>query len=66
MTLCLLKVQQHREIESNVATELPLDVHFDGVNHFFGPATTQGRYKVCKKKYKKYVHNMQHSSPWEA
>ena len=42
MTLCLLKVQQHREIESSVAVELPLDVHFDGVNHFFRPATTQG------------------------
>ena len=46
MTLWLLKVQQHREIESSVAAELPLDVHFDGVNHFPGPATTQGRCKV--------------------
>ena len=66
VTLCLLKGQQHREIESNVAAELPLDVHFDAVNHFFGPATTQGRRKVCKKNTKKYVHKMQHSSPWEA
>ena len=66
MTLCLLKGQQHPEIESNVAAELPLNVHFDAINHFFGPATTQGRLKVCKKKYKKYVHKMQHSSPWGA
>ena len=50
MTLCLLKVQPHREIESSVAAELPLDVSFDGVNHFLGPATTQGRCKMCKKK----------------
>ena len=49
VTLCLLKVQQHRELESNVVTELPLDVRFDGINHFLGPATTQGRCKVCKK-----------------
>ena len=42
VTLCLLKGQQHQEIESNVATELPLDIHFDAVNHFLGPATTQG------------------------
>ena len=49
VTLCLFKVQQHREIESIVAAELPLDVRFDGVNHFLGPATTQSRCKVCKK-----------------
>ena len=60
MTLYLLKVQQHRKIESSVAAELPLDVRFDGVNHFLGPAATQGRCKVCKKKIKKYVHKMQH------
>ena len=50
VTLCLLKVQQRRKIES-VAAELliPLDVCFDGVNHLLGPATTQGRCKVCKK-----------------
>ena len=48
VTLCLLKVQHH-EIESSVAAELPLDVCFNGVNHFLGPATTQGRCKVCKK-----------------
>ena len=53
VTLCLLKGQQHREIESNIAAELSLDVLFDAVNHFLGPATTQGRRKVCKKKYKK-------------
>ena len=62
VTLCLLKVQQHRETESSVAAELPLDVRFDGINHFLGPATTQSRCKVCKKKYKKYVHKMQHWS----
>ena len=50
VTLCLLKGQQHHEIESSVAAELPLDVHFYEVNHFLGPATTQGRRKVCKKK----------------
>ena len=66
MTLCLLKIQQHREIKSSVAAELPLDVHFDRVNHFLGPATTQSQRKVCKKKYKKYVHKMQYSSPWKA
>ena len=66
VTLCLLKGQQHHEIESSVAAELPLDVHFYEVNHFLGPATTQGRRKVCKKKYKNYVHKMQHSSPWGA
>ena len=66
VTLCLLKGQQRREIESSVATELPLDVHFDAVNHLLGRATTQGRRKVCKKKYKKYVHKMQHSSQWGA
>ena len=49
VTLCLLKGQQHREIESNVAAKLPLDVHFDAVNHCFGPAATVGRRKVCKK-----------------
>ena len=49
VTLCLLKVQQHREIENSVAAELQLDVRFDGVNHFLGPATTEGRCKVCKK-----------------
>ena len=49
VTLCLLKVQRHRKIESNDAAEPPLDVRFDGVNHFLGPATTQGRCKVCKK-----------------
>ena len=49
VTLCLLKVLQHREIESSVAAELPLDVRFNGVNHFLGPATTLGRRKVCKK-----------------
>ena len=27
VTLCLLKGQQHREIESSVAAELSLDVH---------------------------------------
>ena len=48
--LCLLKVQQHHEIESSVAAELPLDVCFNGVRHFLGPATTQGQCKVCKKK----------------
>ena len=42
VTLCLLKIQQYREIESSVAAELPLDAHFDAVNHFFGPVTTQG------------------------
>ena len=47
--LCLLKIQQHREIESSVAAELPLDVHFDGVKHFLGPETTQDQCKVCKK-----------------
>ena len=52
MTLCLLKIQQHREIESSVAAELPLDVHFDSVNHFLGSATTIGRRKVCKKNTK--------------
>ena len=52
VTLCLLKGQQHREIESNVAAELPLNVHFDGVNHFLGPATTQGRRRMCKKNTK--------------
>ena len=40
VTLCLLKVQQHREIESSVAAELPLNVRFHRVNHFLGPATT--------------------------
>ena len=49
VTLCLLKVQQHHEIESIVAAELTLDVRFDGVNHFLAPATTQGRCKVRKK-----------------
>ena len=43
-----------------------IDVRFDAVNHFLGPATTQGRCKVCKKKSKKYVLKMQHSSPWGA
>ena len=47
--MCLLKVQQHREMKSSVAAELPLNVRFDGVNHFLGPATFQGRCKVCKK-----------------
>ena len=42
VTLCLLKVQEHREIESSVAAEIPLDVRFDRVNFFLGPATTQG------------------------
>ena len=42
VTLCLLKGTQNREIESSVAAELPLYVHFDAVNHFLGPATTQG------------------------
>ena len=41
VALCLLKVQQHHKIESSVAAELPLDVRFDGINHFLGPATTQ-------------------------
>ena len=49
VTLCLLKGQQHREIESSVAAELPLNVHFDAVKHFLRPVTTQGRHKVCKK-----------------
>ena len=49
VTLCLLKVQQHPEIESSVAAELPLDVRFDGVNRILGSATIQGRCKVCKK-----------------
>ena len=49
VTLCLLKVQQHRETESSVAAELPLDVRFDGINHFLGPATNQSRCNVCKK-----------------
>ena len=66
VTLCLLKGQQHREIESNVVAELPLDVHFHAINHFLVPATTQGRRKVCKKNTKKYVHKMQHSSLWGA
>ena len=26
-----------------------IDVHFDGINHFLGPATTQGQRKMCKK-----------------
>ena len=39
--LCLVKVQQHREIESSVVAELTLKVSFDRVNHFLGPATTQ-------------------------
>ena len=59
VTLCLLKVQQHHKIESTVAAELPLNVRFDGVNHILGPETTQGRRKVCKKKYNNYVHKMQ-------
>ena len=42
VTLCLLKIQQHREIESSVAAELQLDVRFNRVNHFLGSATTQG------------------------
>ena len=50
VTLCLLKVQQHREMDTSVAAELPLDVRFNGVNHFLAPATTQGQCKVCKKK----------------
>ena len=63
--LCLLKVQQHCEIESSVAAELPLDVHFYGVNHFLGPAMTQGQCKVCKKNTRSiYVHKMQHSA-WQ-
>ena len=49
VTRCLLKIQQHREIKSSVAAELPLDIHFYGVNHFLGPATTQGRRKVRQK-----------------
>ena len=49
VTLYLLKGQQHREIESSVDPELPLNVHFDGVKHFLRPVTTQGRRKVCKK-----------------
>ena len=49
VTLCLLKVQQHHEIESSVAAELPLDVCFNGLNHFLGPATNQDQCKVCKK-----------------
>ena len=49
LTLCVFKDQQHREIESSVAAELLLDVSFDGVNHFLGPARMQGRCKVCKK-----------------
>ena len=49
VTLCLLKVQKHHEIESSVAAELPLNVRFDGVNHFLRPAATQGRCKGCKK-----------------
>ena len=49
VTLCLLKVQKDGKIESSVAAELPLDVHFDGVNHFLGHATTQDRCKLCKK-----------------
>ena len=47
--VALCKVHQHREIESSVAAELPLDVRFDGVNRILGSATTQGRCKVCKK-----------------
>ena len=66
VTLCLLKVQQHREIESGVAAELSLDVRFNGVNQFFRPATTQGQCKVRKKKIQKVCHKMQHSSPWGA
>ena len=42
VTLCLLKVQQHRELESSVAAELSLNERFDRVNHFLGPTTTQG------------------------
>ena len=61
VTLCLLKVQQHRELESSAAAELPLDVQFDGVNHL---DLQQRKVDVkCAKKYKKYVHKMQHSSP---
>ena len=41
VTLCLLKIEQHHEIESSVTAELPLDVHFDVINHFLGLATTQ-------------------------
>ena len=48
--LCPLKVQLNRKIETNVAAKLPLDVRFDGVNHFLGPTTTQARCEVCKKK----------------
>ena len=40
VTLYLLKSQQHHEIKSSVAPELPLNVHFDAINHFFGPVTT--------------------------
>ena len=41
VTLCQLKIEQHREIESSVAFELPLNVRFDGVKHFLGPATSR-------------------------
>ena len=65
MTLYLLKVQKHRKIESSVAAELPLDVRFDGVNHFLGPAATQGRCKVCKKNKEVCAQNAT-LSPWGA
>ena len=41
VTLYLLKIQQHRKIQSSIAAELPLDVHFDRVKHFVGLETTQ-------------------------
>ena len=34
--------------------KLPQDVRFDKINHFQGP-TSQGRCKMCKKKYQNYV-----------
>ena len=41
VTLCLLKIEQHREIASSVAAELPLNVCFDAVKHFLGHATSR-------------------------
>ena len=64
VTLCLLKHQQHREIESSVAAELLLNVHFDVVNHFLGPVTTQGRRKMCKKIQEVCAQNVIFVSMW--
>ena len=66
VTPCLLKIQQHRKIESSVAAELPLDVHFDGVKHFLGPAKTKIDVKCAKKIQEVCVHKMQHLPLWGA